>query len=74
VQKAWDALLPAADKFPKQPIIAYNLACYACQMQQLDTALSWLKRAVEIGGKDQIKKMAMEDPDLQPLSKEIAEL
>jgi len=32
---AWDALLPAADKFPNNPNIPYNLACYACQMNKL---------------------------------------
>src|SRR5271163_4207306 len=34
LEKAWEALLPAADKFPKEPIIPFNLACYACQMRQ----------------------------------------
>src|SRR5438105_4093515 len=34
VKKAWEALLPAFDKFPKEPTICYNLSCYACQMQQ----------------------------------------
>jgi hypothetical protein len=74
LQQAWDALRPAADKFPKEAIIAFNLACYACQMQQMDTALLWLKRAMEKDERDQIKKMALEDPDLQPLSKEIQTL
>ena len=32
VKKAWAALLPAADMFPKEPAILYNLACYSCQM------------------------------------------
>ncbi len=36
LKQAWDALLPAFDKFPKEQVIAYNLACYACQMQQLE--------------------------------------
>src|SRR5438309_5204936 len=38
VKKAWDALLPAFDKFPKEATISYNLSCYACQMKQLDAA------------------------------------
>ena len=42
VVKAWEALLPAFDRFPKEPIIPYNLACYACQMHQLDTARLWI--------------------------------
>jgi hypothetical protein len=34
----------------------------------------WLKRAVETGGKDVIKKMALEDEDLKPLWAEIKHL
>ena len=72
--QAWAALLPAAKKFPKEPIIAYNLSCYACQMQQLDTAREWLQRAVVAGKKDVIQQMALNDDDLQPLWTEIQEL
>jgi predicted Zn-dependent protease len=74
VKQAWHALLPAFDKFPKDSIISYNLSCYACQMQQLEAARVWFKRALVIGGKDKIKRMALEDPDLQPLWDEIKEL
>jgi len=71
---AWAALLPAAEKFPDEPVIAYNLACYACQMQQPDRARQWLERAFATGNKDAIKKMALADADLEPLWKEIKEL
>jgi hypothetical protein len=74
LSQAWDALLPAAEKFPAEPVIAYNLSCYACQMQQLDIARRWLNRAVAAGKKDAIKKMALADGDLQPLWEEIATL
>ena len=74
VQKAWEALLPASDKFPKEPTIPFNLSCYACQLQQLDTAREWLKRAVAIGGKEMIKQMALQDSDLEPLWDEIRQL
>jgi Flp pilus assembly protein TadD len=74
LSKAWDALLPAAKKFPEEPVIAYNLSCYACQMQQLDIARHWLQRAVTAGKKEVIKKMALADADLQPLWSEIKEL
>ena len=50
--QAWDALLPAAEKFPAEPVIAYNLSCYACQLQQLDIARHWLRCAVAAGQKD----------------------
>jgi len=71
---AWGVLLPAADKFPQEPVIAYNLSCYACQLKHLDTARTWLQRAVKIGGKDEIRKMALADEDLKPLWPEIAAL
>ncbi len=74
IPQAWEALLPAAKKFPSEPVIAYNLSCYACQMAQLDIARHWLQRAVMIGQKDGIKKMALADEDLQPLWPEIEEL
>ena len=74
IQKAWDALLPAFDKFPKEPIIPFNLSCYACQLRQLDVARDWLKRAVAIGGKEKIKQQALEDSELEPLWDEIRQL
>ena len=74
LQQAWDALLPAYEKFPKESTIPYNLACYACQMDQLDTARTWFKRALAIGGKERIQTMALADPDLKPLWGEIKEL
>jgi len=74
VAKAWDALLPAFDRFPKEPIIPYNLSCYACQMQQLATARLWIKRAAAIGGTEKIKQMALQDPDLEQLWEEIKAL
>jgi tetratricopeptide (TPR) repeat protein len=72
--KAWEALKPAAEKFPKEALIPFNLSCYACQMQQLDEARVWLKRALEVGGKERIKQQALSDPDLQPLWEEIRQL
>lgn len=74
LQNAWDALLPAFEKFPEEPIIPFNLACYACQMGQLKTAQTWLKRSFRAGGKDHIKQMALADPDLEPLRERIAEM
>ena len=72
--QAWEALLPAAEKFPEEPVVAFNLSCYASQMQQLDLARHWLKRAIKIGGKDAIRKMALADDDLKSLWAEIRKL
>jgi hypothetical protein len=74
LERAWEALLPASEKFPKEAVIPYNLSCYACQMKQLDTAREWLHRAAAIGGKERIKDMALHDSDLEPLWDEIKSL
>jgi Flp pilus assembly protein TadD len=74
LQLAWDALLPASERFPQEPIIAYNLSCYACQMQELDAARAWFRRAFELGNKASIRAMALADPDLEPLWLEIQKL
>jgi Flp pilus assembly protein TadD len=71
LEQAWEVLLPAAEKFPKEPIIAFNLACYACQRQRLDEARVWLHRATEIGEPNEIRQLALADPDLKPLWPEI---
>jgi predicted Zn-dependent protease len=71
--RAWDALLPAAEKFPGEPVIAFNLACYACQRQQPDVARQWLQRAMKTGGREAMRKMALADDDLKPLWAEIRE-
>ncbi|NOS72660.1 MAG: tetratricopeptide repeat protein [Verrucomicrobia bacterium] len=74
LQQALAFLQPAAEKFPDEPVIAFNLACYACQLDQLDEARIWLKRAFDIGGKKKIKAMALCDDDLKPLWPEIEKL
>ncbi len=74
LKQASEALLPAAEKFPKEALIPFNLACYACQLGDLLGALQWLKRALRAGGKAKVKLMALADPDLQPLWPEIRKL
>lgn len=70
-KEAWDCLLPAITRFPKDYIIAYNLACYACQMGLLDVGRKWLGRAQKMAGEDTIRRMALNDQDLKPLWGEI---
>jgi TPR repeat protein len=72
---AFNALAPVASKFPSEPTIPYNLACYTCQMQRdPQEALSWLEQAMRAGQRSEILKMALADPDLKPLRSEIAAL
>ena len=71
LDKALAFLEPVADQFPDEPVITFNLACYACQLNQLDEARHWLKRASEIGGEKEMRAMALADEDLKPLWAEI---
>jgi predicted Zn-dependent protease len=73
-KEAWDVLFPVVDKFPDEHIIRYNLACYACQLGNLKDAEEWLKKAFDVAGKKDIRAMALEDPDLQPLWDKIGEI
>ena len=70
-QAAFDQLLPAAEKFPRQWLIRYNLACYCAQLGQLEEAMQWLNGAITLTSKKEIKAMALDDPDFEPLQKEI---
>lgn len=74
LQTAWKALLPAVDRFPEEATIPYNLACYSCQMGDLDEARRWLRRALGVGEQRKIRAMAEIDPDLEPLWAEIKNL
>jgi tetratricopeptide (TPR) repeat protein len=74
LQAAWAALLPALEQFPEAPTVPYNLACYACQLEQLDEARALFQRALAVGGRENIKRLALRDPDLQPLWAEIRNL
>ena len=68
LQRAWDALRPGHDKFPKAEVISYNLSCYSAQMGRLEEAWEWLHKAMEAAGDvEVIKRMALDDADLMPL-------
>jgi predicted Zn-dependent protease len=66
-REAWDLLLPVVDRFPKEWLFCYNLACYACQLGWVDQAREWLARAREIGERSEIDQLAAADKDLRPL-------
>ncbi len=72
---AWEALRPAFEKFPKDSIVPFNLACYAAQSGRLDEAWDWLHKAMAAAGSvSKIKAMALADADLQPLWERIHSL
>ncbi|MBL9168328.1 MAG: tetratricopeptide repeat protein [Verrucomicrobiales bacterium] len=68
LQQAWDALLPAVQKFPAVSTIPYNLACYAAQLGRPSEAWDWLHRAIEAAEDvTVIKEMALQDEDLRSI-------
>jgi tetratricopeptide (TPR) repeat protein len=71
LETAWQILRPAAEIFPGEGLIAYNLACYACQMQRLDEARDWLQHAFKGKEKAHYRLLALNDEDLKPLWPEI---
>jgi tetratricopeptide (TPR) repeat protein len=65
IQAAKAILLNAEPKFPNEAIIKYNLACYCCQLGEIQNAKNYLKKAFEI---DLNWRMAaLEDEDLRLL-------
>ncbi|PYK98929.1 MAG: hypothetical protein DME19_10650 [Verrucomicrobia bacterium] len=73
-QEARNQLLIVAAKFSAVSTIPYNLACYACQLGNLEEARQWLAKAIKIRSTEEIKQMALADPDLQPMWDEIKKL
>jgi tetratricopeptide (TPR) repeat protein len=72
-KEAWGVLIPVVDKF-SDFIIRYNLACYACQLGNLEDSMLWLEKAVELSDRKEIRLMALADPDLEPLWNKISEM
>ena len=62
-------LSPVATKFPADPTIPYNLACYTAQLGDLVAAGDWLAQAMRLGNQKEIRLQAIEDSDLAPLWK-----
>jgi|HubBroStandDraft_2_1064218.scaffolds.fasta_scaffold667285_2 Flp pilus assembly protein TadD len=69
------AILAAAHKrFPGEALIAYNLACYECQLGNLPQARVLLREAFQLENRAIIKQMSLSDPDLEPLRQEIEKM
>ena len=62
-----DALHPMEAGVPLFFAIPYNMACYACQSGNLTEAWDWFQIAIEMVTVDEARKLALRDPDLEPL-------
>jgi tetratricopeptide (TPR) repeat protein len=73
-QEAFELLLPAAEGFPKLWIVRYNLACYCSRLGRIKEAMGWLEQAIDFTDEEDIRQMALDDPDLEPLWAKIGEI
>jgi len=62
---AYGILKEAIRRFPREPVIPYNLACYECRLGRQNEALEFLKRAFDLD--PAYRETALEDDDLEPL-------
>lgn len=67
LEAALGELLPAAERFPEEPMVAFNLACYLAQSGAADEAWRWFVEACRRGDADAVRKAALADEDLRPL-------
>ena len=65
IETASKILTDAAHLHPKDPLIQFNLGCYAAQRGDLTTAQTYVRRAIELD--HDLEKLAHQDPDLEPL-------
>ena len=72
--EARDTLLGVRERFPDEPGLPYNLACYECQLGNLAKAINWLDIAFGLGTGKRLRRAALEDEDLQPLWKHLGKV
>lgn len=56
-------MLEAVERHPKEPMLHYNLACYECQLGDVEVAKARLQHALKL--EPRMRQMALEDEDLQ---------
>lgn len=67
IAASYEILAPCVERFPDEWLIAYNVACYLCQMDRLAEARALLEHARDKGG-DKVDALAKDDEDLAPLN------
>ena len=73
IQVSYKTLRRAFDRFPKDSLIAYNLACYCSCMKFIDEAWRWLDIAAKRSDYKTIRKMALQDDDLRSIHDQLAD-
>ena len=67
IPQAREILEQARKLIPDEPLIAYNLGCYECQLGHMEKAWSWLEQAFTSRNPNTFREMALQDRDLEPL-------
>jgi Tfp pilus assembly protein PilF len=62
-ETAESTLLRALEGFPEEPLIHYNLACYASKLGRLEEARTRLNNAISLDAS--YRELALEDEDLE---------
>jgi hypothetical protein len=70
IEAARRILLDAVEQHPSEPILHYNLACYECQLGDIEVAKARLQHACKLSKKCRL--MALDDDDLAPLWDKLA--
>jgi predicted Zn-dependent protease len=65
LERAREILREAEHRHPAEPVIHFNLGCYAAQLGDLDEARSRVLRAMALS--EDFRAIARSDPDLAPL-------
>lgn len=76
LMSAWMSILPLVERFPNEPLICFYLACFGCQMGNMEGARQWLVKAAQRGveDKERLMRLALGEPDLLPLAPEFKAL
>lgn len=69
IPAARNVLIEAVAQFPKEAVIHFNLACYACQLGELQTARDHLNRSLDLDRA--FLDLALDDDDLAPIHGEL---
>lgn len=72
-ESAAELLMSIFYRFPEDPVIAYNLACYLAACGELRQACYWLLQAFEKDTDNNLKSVALADPDLKGLWETLGE-
>ncbi|HJO10172.1 MAG TPA: tetratricopeptide repeat protein [Verrucomicrobiota bacterium] len=72
-QEAFELLESVRGKHPKNEAIPYNLSCYACQFGDLTLAMDCYQEAAQVGDREKIREVALQDPDMEPIWDQITD-